>query len=114
MPDHFKLDFSDILVEAGSVCRVKARIKVDLLADAKPGDKVFGMFVRGQPKTGRSYFVKNLKPDSDGFGWYELRNPCEIRNGGCYILEKSGKYPINVDKVRVSFADVTDRLVEVK
>ena len=111
---YFKLDFSDILVEAGSVCRVKARIKVDLLADAKPGDKVFGMFVRGQPKTGRSYFVKNLKPDSDGFGWYELRNPCEIRDGGCYILEKSGKYPINVDKVRVSFADVTDRLVEVK
>jgi hypothetical protein len=111
---YFKLDFSDILVEAGSVCRVKARIKVDLPADAKPGDKVFGMFVRGQPKTGRSYFVKNLKPDSDGFGWYELRNPCEIRDGGCYILEKSGKYPINVDKVRVSFADVTDRLVEVK
>jgi hypothetical protein len=111
---YFKLDFSDILVETGSVCRVKARIRVDLPVDAKFGDKVFGMFARGQPKTGRSYYVKDNKPDSDGFGWYELRNPCEIRDGGCYILEKSGKYLINVDKVRVSFADVTDRLVEVK
>lgn len=103
-----KLDFSDIYVETGELCRVKARIKVDLPADAKPDDKVFGMFVRGQPKTGRSYFVKDINSDSDGFGWYELRNPCVIREGGRYILEKSEKYAIKVDKVRIAFADVAD------
>ncbi|MBR6586567.1 MAG: hypothetical protein IKK82_04025, partial [Kiritimatiellae bacterium] len=74
----------------------------------KPGDKVFGMFVRGQPKTGRSYFVKDINPDCDGFGWYELRNPCVIREGGRYILEKSEKYAIKVDKVRIAFADVAN------
>jgi hypothetical protein len=103
-----RFDFSDIKIETGSVCRVKARIKVDLSADARPGDKVFGMFVRGQPKTGRSYFVKDVKPGSDGFGWYELRNTFEICEGGCYILEKSGRYPIKVDKVRIAFADAAD------
>jgi hypothetical protein len=103
-----KLDFSDIKVETGSVCRVKARIKVDLSAGVRPDDKVFGMFVRGQPQTGRSYFVKDVKPDSDGFGWYELRNAFEICEGGCYILEKSAKCPIEIDKVRVAFADAAD------
>ena len=104
---YLKLDFSDIHIETGSVCRVEARIKVDLPADAKVGDKVFGMFAKGQPKTGRSYFVRDLKPDPDGFGWYGLRNPCDIREGGCFILEKSGKHPVKVDKVRVALADIT-------
>jgi hypothetical protein len=103
-----KLDFSDILVETGSVCSVKARIKVDLSTNANPKDKVFGMFVRGQPKTGRTYFVKDIKPELDGFGWYELRNPCHINEGGCCIIEKSGKHPIKIDKVRVAFANVAD------
>ena len=103
-----KLDFSGIHVDTGSVCRVRVRIKVDLPANARSTDKVFGMFVNRQPKTGRSYFVRDVKPDSDGFGWYELRNPCEIREGSCFILEKNGKHTIKVDKVRIAFADVID------
>ena len=103
-----KLDFSNTNVQTGSVCSVKVRIKVELPLDAKPEEKVFGMFVRGQPKTGRSYYVKDIKPDSDGFGWYELRNPCDIREGSSFVLEKSGKYPVNVDKVRVALADISD------
>ena len=112
---HGKLDngatrllFSDILAETGCVYRIAARIKADVRPDAKPDDEAFRMWVKNNPKTGRIYKIKDLKPGADGYGWYELRSTTDIDPSGFYIIEKgkAGAAALTLDIVRVAFADI--------
>jgi hypothetical protein len=67
------------------------------------------MWVRNNPKTGRIYKVKDLKPGADGYGWYELRDTTAMDPSAFYIIEKGkkgGVATLALDTVRVAFADV--------
>ena len=104
-----RLLFSDILAETGCVYRISARIKADVRPDARPDDEAFRMWVKNNPKTGRIYKVKDLKPGADGYGWYELRSTTAMDPAAFYIIEKGkkgGVVALTLDTVRVAFADV--------